>query len=53
MDEDPNRIGLELYKVPILNPTSMPKDAKVCIPLAPSVAEKVKNKLELFSVTFF
>lgn len=53
VDEDKNRIGSELYKVPILCVNDIPKNANVCIPLAPSVAEKVKIKLANFSVNYF
>jgi hypothetical protein len=46
LDEDPNRIGLELYKVPILCPQDIPEKASLCIPLAPSVAEKIYERYQ-------
>ncbi len=52
VDEDKNRIGSKLYGVPILSPSEIPEGATVCIPLAPSVAEKINKKFKDLSIKF-
>ena len=45
VDEDPNRIGLQHYGLPIFSPQDAPKNVPIYLALPPVVAKQVKPRL--------
>lgn len=52
VDEDESRIGKTIGGRPIVSPKDTPKDATVFVPLIPSVAKKVIERLSCWRVRF-
>jgi len=46
VDEDPNRIGKNLYNKPIFSPNEVPNGSAVYLALIPSVAKHVSARLQ-------
>ena len=52
VDEDPNRIGKEIFGLPIHGPSTVPADSDVYVGLAPKISQQVIRRLQSPTVRY-